>query len=442
MNKSIKRDHGEQIGLLSAVSIGIGGMVGGAIFAVLGISAALAGGAMPIAFCAGGLVALSTSYSYAKLSVAFPDRGGTVSFINRAFGHGLFSGGMNNMLLLSYAVVLALYAAAFGGYGATFFASAQQLVAKHVLLSGAVVVLTLLNIKGAEAVLRTENSINAAKLGILLLFVAAAFAGGLDYANMADSTWVGPVQIVAGAMIIFVNYEGFELISNAAPDIRDPHKTIPAAHYISVGIVILLYILIAMAGLGVLGAGGLAGASEYALAAAARKVLGSPGFTLMAVAALLATASAINATFYSSSRITYTMAEADEAPHFLETLFLGQPVVGLLLLSLSTLLVANLVNLNAISTMASSGFLLIFAAVNAANFRLARETGSSRLISGLALFLCLGALAAICMQVWSSPETRSHLWILAAMVALSFGLELGYKAIARPKEKAPAMSGR
>ena len=433
MDNSIKRDDGEQIGLFSAVSIGIGGMVGGAIFAVLGISAALAGGAMPIAFCAGGLVALSTSYSYARLSVTFPNRGGTVSFINQAFGHGLFSGSMNNMLLLSYAVVLALYAAAFGGYGATFFAPDQQVMAKHVLLSGAVLVLTLLNIKGAEAVLRTENSINGAKLGILLLFVAVAFAGGLEYANMEASTWVGPVQIVAGAMIIFVNYEGFELISNAAPDIRNPHRTIPAAHYISVGIVILLYILISMAGLGVMGAAGLAGASEYALAAAAEKVLGSLGFTLMAVAALLATASAINATFYSASRITYTMAEADEAPHFLETLFMGQPVTGLLLLSLSTLLVANLVDLNAISTMASSGFLLIFAVVNAANIRLAEATKGSRLISGLALLLCLGALAAICMQVWSSPATRSHLWILAAMVGFSFGLEFAYRACSRER---------
>ena len=106
MDKSIKQNAGQRIGLFSAVSIGIGGMVGGAIFAVLGISAGLAGGAMPIAFFAGGLVALSTSYSYAKLSVAFPDRGGTVSFINRAFGHGLFSGGMNNLLLLSLILLL------------------------------------------------------------------------------------------------------------------------------------------------------------------------------------------------------------------------------------------------------------------------------------------------------------------------------------------------
>lgn len=432
MDKSVKQDNGEKVGLVSAISIGIGGMVGGAIFAVLGISAGLAGGAMPLAFLAGGLVALSTSYSYAKLSVAFPNRGGTVTFINRAFGHGLFSGGLNNLLLLSYAVVLALYAAAFGGYGASFFDPAVQPIAKHVLLSCAVVALTLLNVRAAEAVLKTENAINAAKMIILVLFVAAAFYGGINYEHMATSTWVGPVQIVAGAMIIFVNYEGFELISNAAPDVVDRERVIPAAHYISVSIVIVLYILIAMACLGVMTPAELAAASDYALAAAAKKVLGATGFTLVAVAALLATASAINATFYSASRITYTMAEADEAPHFLETLFMGQPVAGLLLVSASTLLVANLVDLSAISTMASSGFLLIFAAVNAANIKLARKTGSNVYISGLALLLCVAALVAICIQVGSTPATRGHLWILAAMIGLAFGLEFAYKFTAKP----------
>ena len=427
MDRSIKQDDGEKIGLISAISIGIGGMVGGAIFAVLGISAGLAGGAMPLAFLVGGLVAISTSYSYAKLSVAFPSRGGTVSFINRAFGHGLFSGGLNNMLLLSYVVVLSLYAAAFGGYGASFFAVEYHAIAKHLLLSVGVIALTLLNIVAAQTVLKTENAINAAKLIILALFVGAAFYAGLNYETMAPSTWVGPVQIVAGAMIIFVNYEGFELISNASPDIIDRERVIPAAHYISVLIVIVLYVLIAMACLGVMSPAEMVASSDYALAAAAKKVLGASGFTLVAVAALLATASAINATFYCASRITFTMAEADEAPHFLENLFMGKPVVGLLLISAATLLIANTVDLSAISTMASSGFLIIFAAVNGANIKLARKTGSSVIISGTAMLFCLGALVAICIQVWSTPATRNHLWILAAMVGLAFGMELCYQ---------------
>lgn len=69
-----KQDGG--IGYWSALAIGIGGMVGGGIFAVLGLAVQLAGGGTPLAFLIAGVVALLTSYSYAKLSVAFPSQGG------------------------------------------------------------------------------------------------------------------------------------------------------------------------------------------------------------------------------------------------------------------------------------------------------------------------------------------------------------------------------
>ena len=103
------------------MAVGIGGMVGGGIFAVLGLSVQLAQGGAPIAFAIAGIVALLTNYAYVKLSIAFPSRGGTVTFLNQAFGKGIFTGGMNVLLWLSYIVMLSLYASAFGSYGAVFF---------------------------------------------------------------------------------------------------------------------------------------------------------------------------------------------------------------------------------------------------------------------------------------------------------------------------------
>jgi amino acid transporter len=114
------------IGYWSVVSIGIGGMVGGGIFAVLGLSVQLAHGGAPIAFALAGVVALLTAYSYARLSVAFPTRGGTVEFLNQAFGSGILTGGLNVLLWISYIVMLSLYAYAFGSYGSTFFPEAMQ----------------------------------------------------------------------------------------------------------------------------------------------------------------------------------------------------------------------------------------------------------------------------------------------------------------------------
>ena len=101
-----------QIGFLGAVSIGVGGMVGGGIFAVLGLAAVTARGATPVAFLVAGIVALLTAYSYAKLSVAYPDNGGTIIFIDKAFGVDWFTGTTNMLLWLGYIVTLSLYAVA------------------------------------------------------------------------------------------------------------------------------------------------------------------------------------------------------------------------------------------------------------------------------------------------------------------------------------------
>lgn len=93
----------EKTGLTAAISSGIGGMVGGGIFAVLGLAADLARGATPAAFLVAGLIALVTAYSYAHLSLTYPDRGGTVRFVNEGFGRGIFSGGVG--FLFVFAVV-------------------------------------------------------------------------------------------------------------------------------------------------------------------------------------------------------------------------------------------------------------------------------------------------------------------------------------------------
>ena len=113
MQKSNKQEN-KKIGLKETMSIGIGGMVGGGIFAVLGLAVSLSKGGTPIAFLFAGIIALLTSYSYVKLSLAYPDRGGTVKFVNQGFGKSIFSGGINNLLWISYIIMLSLYASAFG----------------------------------------------------------------------------------------------------------------------------------------------------------------------------------------------------------------------------------------------------------------------------------------------------------------------------------------
>jgi amino acid transporter len=423
---SISPLKGKTIGFWSTVAIGIGGMVGGGIFAVLGLAVQISAGGTPLAFLIAGLVALLTAYSYAKLSVAYPTRGGTVEFLNQAFGPGLFTGGMNILLWLSYIIMLSLYAYAFGSYGASFFPSASQTLWRHVFTSGVILLFTFLNILGARAVGRSENYIVAIKISILVFFLAVGLRS-VNTQNIEPSTWSNSLQLIAGGMVIFLAYEGFELIANTAENVTNPQKTLPRAYFSSVLFVIVLYILVSLVTVGNLSIDNIVAAEDYALAEAARPFLGSAGFTLIAVAALLSTASAINATLYGTTRVSYVIAKEGELPEILDREVWQRPIEGLLITSALTLLVANLFNLSSISTMGSSGFLLIFAAVNYANFRLAVKECSRNWLSLIGTIICLIALVVLIIQ--RATTSPAEIMVLVVMVAISFLIELIYRRL-------------
>ncbi len=416
------------IGLWGVVAIGVGGMVGGGIFAVLGLAVELAHGGTPIAFGVAGGVALLTAYSYAKLSVAYPSRGGTVIFLDRAFGSGSLTGTLNVLLWLSYVVMLSLYAQAFGGYGATLLPTEWQDAGRHVLTVIVIVAISLLNLLSANIIGRAETWIVGLKVAILLLFVGAGL-WGVQAANIAPASWSPPLELVAGGMIIFLAYEGFELIANAAQDVKDVARTLPRAYYIAVGSVIGLYVLVSLVTVGNLPVDQIVAAQDYALAAAAKPFLGQTGFTLIAVAALLSTTSAINATLYGSARLSYTIATEGQLPGILERPIWGQPIVGLLISAGLTLVVANVLDLASVATLGSAGFLVIFAAVNAANVRQARETHSRAGVSAIGGLACLAALGALVWQTLVSNP--ADLVVLGALLGLAIAIEGAYRLAGR-----------
>nr|WP_319549915.1 APC family permease [Desulfogranum marinum] len=422
MSKSRK----ENLGYWEVTAIGIGGMVGGGIFAVLGLSVELTNGGAPVAFLIAGIVALVTSYSYARLSVTYPSQGGTVAFLDRAFGPGLLTGSANILLWISYIVMLSLYAYAFGSYGASFFPQASQVFWKHALITGSIVSITGLNLLNARLIGEAEDWIVLLKLVILSLFIGVGI-WGIDSTRLAPASWSSPLNLIAGGMIIFLAYEGFELIANTAQDVRDAPKILPRAFYSSVGFVIVLYVLVAIVTVGTLSVDKIAEAKDYALAEAARPFLGQKGFVLIAIAAMLSTVSAINATVYGAARLSYVIAKDGELPSMLENKVWGKPIEGLLITAGLTLLIANLTELSSMSTMGSAGFLLIFAAVNGANVVLAENTKSKRLLSLLGVVLCLGALGCLVWQ--TANNSPGQLWFLFTMLGAAFFIELTFRVI-------------
>ncbi len=413
----------EKIGFWEAFSIGVGGMIGGGIFAVLGLSVQLSKSAAPLAFLIAGIVALITSYSYAKLSLRFPSEGGTIEFLVKAFGTGVLSGGLNVLLLASYIVMISLYAYAFGSYGATVFGSSP--IAKHLLISAVIIIFTIVNALGAVISGETEIALVGFKLAILLAVVVA----GLSFINperLSPSNWADPIGIIAGGMIIFLAYEGFELIANTAGDIENP-EILPKAFYSSVLLVIAIYVLVAVVTVGTLPYDVIVKARDYALAIVTKPSLGELGFWLVTVAALASTSSAINATLYGTARISYMVAKYGQLPKSIERPVWKQAYEGLIVISILSLIMANFANLESISTAGSGGFLIIFLAVNISALRLRDKMKIDPVIPALGAVLTLIALSILVLKMFEEDPT--NLMIFLALVLCSFAVEIAYRGI-------------
>jgi amino acid transporter len=413
-----------QIGMVEAVSIGIGGMVGAGIFSILGVVAQAAGNAMWLAFAVGGVVALLSTYSYAKLGATFPSAGGAVHFLVKGFGDGVLAGGLNLFMLAGYIISLALYATAFGSYAATFIAPTPSPMLLKSLAVGAVVLLTVLNAFGARVMGRGETIIVAVKVAILMLFAAAGLMF-IEPANLSPALWPEANAILFGAGILFIGYEGFGLVTNAAGDMRNPRTMLPRALYISVILVIAIYLAVSITVTGNLSNAEIERARDYALAEAAKPFLGEFGFRLIAIAALFSTASAINATLFGSANVCYMIARDGELPVGLSRREWKQATGGLLLTAALVVLVTLCFDLSGIAMMGSAAFLLIYAAVNAVHLRVLGQTGANAVIVWLSLLTCL--VMFVILGVYTYQQQPAAIAALAIIAGASFLAEWAYR---------------
>jgi amino acid transporter len=415
-----------QIGLAAAVSIGIGGMVGAGIFSILGVVAQAAGNAMWMAFAIGGVVALLSTYSYAKLGAAFPSAGGAVHFLVKSFGDGVLAGGLNLFMWAGYIISLALYATAFGSYAATFFADPNSVLLIESFAVGSVLALTIVNACGAKIMGRGETIIVAIKVAILILFAATGL-WFVEPGNLSPAHWPEAQSVLFGAGVLFIGYEGFGLVTNAAADMRNPRTMLPRALYTSVLLVIAIYLLVSVTVSGNLTDEEIEQARDYALAEAARPFLGEFGFRLIAIAALLSTASAINATLFGSANVCFMIARDGELPSRLTRTTWKDATGGLLLTAGLVVVVILCFDLQGIAMMGSAAFLLVYAAVNAGHLRVLKETGANATIVWLSLITCLVMFAIL--SVYTYQQQPAALVALVLIAAASFAAEWAYRRL-------------
>jgi amino acid transporter len=409
-----------RISLTAAISIGIGGMIGAGIFSILGVVARASGSAMWVSFVIGGFVALFSTYSYAKLGAKFPSAGGAVQFLVRGWGIGTMSGGLNIFMWIAYIISIALYAQGFSAYAMTFFTDHPTSLLSKTIAASIVIFFTFINMLGASSVGKSEVVIVVIKVSILILFSAV----GLFFIqpdNLAPSHWNNIESIFFGAGVLFIGYEGFGLITNAAANMDDPQRSLPKALYLSMFIVIAIYIAVSITVTGTLTTQEINVAGDYALAQAAKPFLGMAGFKLIAIAALFSTASAINATLFGAANVSYMIARDGELPAEFERTKWRNATGGLIITTLLVIIFILFFDLAGVAMMGSGAFLLIYAAVNAGHLKILSQTGANKSIVLISLILCL--LLFIILEIYTFQNSRMAVYTMIALLIGSFATE-------------------
>ncbi len=401
----------EKLRLPELMAMGIGGMIGGGIFSVLGMAVDISGHAAPFAFLIGSLVALSAGYSYVKLALGFRSDGASFTYLERAFpDHPNIAGVVGWTVVMGYIGTLALYAFTFGAYGAHLLGGSDSHLLRMLLSAGILLFFMVVNLQGVQASGKTEDLIVFLKVLLLGMFAIAGLTSiKRDYLLPVFDKGV-PSLFTAGAMI-FVAFEGFQLITNAVLESEDPDRNIPRGIYGSILVTSFIYIGVAIVAIGNMTPQELTVAEEYALAVAAKPALGNAGETLVDVAALLATSSAINATAFGASRMMAEMATQKRLPNaFSFRSRTNVPTLAIVVLTVLAGLFTMLGGLETIATFSSLTFLLVSMSVSVANFKLRSMTNSSTGLILWGLVLMLTTTGLLLVHLWMENR-ETFLWV-------------------------------
>ncbi len=411
----------KKITLFETVSIWVWGMVWGWIFAVLWEAILLGHSATPIAFAIAWIIAILTSYSYAKLSVKYPSEWGTVTFLFKWLWNNFFTKSLNLILWFSYIVTISLYVLAFGSYWATFFPKdfMNYELLKHILLTFAILFVVVVNLFNAKVIAKFEFYIVWIKIWILFLILYFWF-WYINPSHFSDIAKHDSFSIIVAWMIIFVAYEWFELIANSAKDVINPEKNLPKAYYISTIWVTILYVLIAILTVWTLSESVIVKTSDYALAEAAKPALWILWFKLVWIAAILATLSAINATIYWNARLWYSLAIDRELPQYFSKKIFDDSYFWVIILGVLSVFMANLIDLSSIAIIASIWFLLIFSFVNLAALRIHKEINANIYITFFSTGITFLALFILLYRTYNSNLLAIIIFIFFILFALLF----------------------
>lgn len=421
MKKSfIHRSRNAQLGLAELIAIALGGMIGGGIFTILGVSVDLIGAYTPVAIFLGGLLALLTAYSYCKLGVYYKDEGATYSFVKRVFRQSRFAASLVGWWVsFGYVSTIALYAYTFSSYAvnALGFESVEWL--RKLGAAAVILLFALINVWSVRGMGKVEDLMVYTKLVLLVLisFVLlnhSTTSLPILFSEHSDS--VSLLSILVVASITFVAYEGFQLVIAAVNEIDDPERNIPRAIYSAIGLAILVYVIIALGALLSIPLDSIVKNQENALAAGAEGILGRWGGDLVVIGALLATSSAISGTLFGASRLMAVIAADGHFPAFLAKRRQHIPVSAILCMSVLAFCLILVGGLRLILEFGSITFLLVSCLMAYANHKVRDLTNSSPYITLTALVSLLIATLLIIYYEYSFHPEQLFFIVLVYLV--------------------------
>ena len=412
----------EKLGLKELTAIGIGSMIGGGIFSVMGLANGIAGHATVLVFMLGGVIALFAGYNYAKLALAYREDGASYTYLRHAFPEKpVIAAFVGWSVIIGYIGTLALYAYTFGSYGAAMLGFSDYWSVRTLLAFLILTLFLLVNLKGVHEAGVSEDLIVFFKVAIMLTLgiVGLFYMQPAHFKPLFDK---GISSIFLSGALVFVAFEGFQLITNAVVETKNPERDTPLSIYLSIIIVTLIYITLAMSVMGILTFEEIQGAREYAIAEALRPIFGHWGFVLASLAALLATSSAINGTLCGASRMLADIAKDRILPTILARRNRKMiPYYSLLMMFALSSLFVLFGRLNSIVAFSSMTFLLVSLAVAVANLVLRRQTGSCLIVILASILLMVSTVGLMIYYLYHhEPGTLLDIGLIYLLIITLF----------------------
>jgi amino acid transporter/nucleotide-binding universal stress UspA family protein len=379
-----------EMGLMDATLIGVGAMIGAGIFVLIGIAAGVAGPGLLLTFLLNAVIALLTAMSYAELGSCYHDAGGGYLWVKEGLPkwNGFLSGWMS---WFAHAVACSLYALGFGAYFEHVMGEFSIVIPhwgffspQKILAAGMAILFAYVNFRGASETGKVGSIVTITK--VIILFIFISFGLELIIRQGDWRTTFSPFLpngfggVFKAMGLTFIAFQGFEVIAQSSEEIKNPRKNIPRAVFLSLLIVVPIYLLVAFTALGTVKPEGmtpwdyLAQQKEVALVNVARNFFVGGG-VLILIGGLISTISALNATIFSSSRVAFAMGRDRNFPSFFSKVHPKNftPHWAILFSLVIIVIMAVSLPIEDVASAADIMFLLLFMQVNLAMIRLRKK---------------------------------------------------------------------